>query len=115
MKPFIVNFWKESFGPIIVVMTWLMGASLGLVIWFYSKAEPFVLNNVTYYDCHESWSSNEHEQIYTVCLFLVVFALPLILLIYFYGSICYKLWYHCAPGNANIARDVAQYQAKKKV
>ncbi|XP_046914595.2 prolactin-releasing peptide receptor [Dermatophagoides farinae] len=116
MKPFNVNFWTKSFAPIIIViLTWLTGGCLGLMIWFYSNVEPFVINNVTYYDCREVWSTEQDEQIYTVGLFLSVFALPLLCLIFFYGSICYKLWYHCAPGNANAARDSAQCQAKRKV
>nr|XP_027203077.1 RYamide receptor-like [Dermatophagoides pteronyssinus] len=118
MKPFFgQNVWTKSFAPIIIViLTWLFGCCLGGVIWFYSTIEPFiVINNITYYDCREMWSTDQHEQIYTVGLFIVVFALPLICLIYFYGSICYKLWYHCAPGNANIARDNVQYHAKQKV
>ncbi|KPM10348.1 7 transmembrane receptor (rhodopsin family)-like protein 12 [Sarcoptes scabiei] len=115
VSPFIANFWTKSFAPIIVILTWLAGGTLGLVIWFFSKAEPFTINNVTYYDCRESWSSKHHEQIYTVALFLSVFALPLLCLIYFYGSICLKLWYHLPPGNANAVRDNVQFQAKRKV
>lgn len=115
-RPFIVNFWSKSFAPVVVFLTWLFGFLLSLIIWFSSTAEPFiVIKNITYYDCHENWSNKGNEQIYTVALFLIVFAIPLLCLLFFYGSICLKLWRHSAPGNANIARDAVQSQAKIKV
>lgn len=114
-RPFIKSLWSRSVAPIIVALTWLIGFLLSLVIWFSSKAEELVVGNVTYYDCRENWANPHQEQIYTVTLFLVVFAIPLLILIYVYGSISLTLWSHSAPGNANAVRDGVQSQAKIKV
>ena len=115
-RPFIKSMWSKSFAPIIVALTWLIGFMLSLIMWFSSKAEPFItIDNITYYDCRENWPNKQQEQLYTVALFFVVFALPLLILIYVYGSISLTLWSHSAPGNANAIRDGAQSQAKIKV
>lgn len=115
-KPFILNFWSNSLAKYVVGMTWLFGFLICLVVGFYSKAEPFItIQGITYYDCHETWSSKSGEQVYTVALFLIVFAVPLVCLVFVYGSISIKLWKHSAPGNAHVDRDNAQSNAKIKV
>lgn len=120
-RPFVKNIWSKSFAPIVVSLTWLLGFILSLVIWFFSEATPLITinsadnGNITYYDCRENWGSMTNEQIYTMTLFLIVFAIPLLILIYVYGSITAKLWTHSAPGNRNAARDGAQSRAKRKV
>lgn len=101
--------------PILLLLTWFFGLLLSSVIWFSSVAEPLPINGVTYYVCRENWSSVWSERLYTLVLFVVVFAFPLICLSYVYFSIYRTLSRHSAPGNANAARDYAQTQAKKKV
>ncbi|KAJ6222629.1 hypothetical protein RDWZM_001174 [Blomia tropicalis] len=120
-RPFVKNIWSKSFAPIVVSLTWLLGFILSLVIWFFSEATPLITinsadnGNITFYDCRENWGSMTNEQIYTMTLFLIVFAIPLLILIYVYGSITAKLWTHSAPGNRNAARDGAQSRAKRKI
>lgn len=77
-------------------------------------AEPFQLGNDTYYDCKETWTE-ESGRTYTLAIFTITFALPMIILTYVYGSVAWKMFRHSTPGNADAARDEAQHIAKVKV
>jgi hypothetical protein len=91
-----------------------MAVGLGLVIWFNSVAEPFEWGNKTLYDCKETWSP-EAGRIFTCAIFVITFALPMTILTFAYGSVALKMFRHSAPGNADLARDEAQHNAKMKV
>jgi hypothetical protein len=92
----------------------MLGLALGSVIWYNSVAEPFQVANYTYYDCKETWNE-ESAQSYTLAIFTITFALPMIILTYVYGSVALKMFRHSLPGNADAARDEAQHIAKVKV
>jgi len=77
-------------------------------------AEPFRWGNQTLYDCKETWSP-ESGKIYTCLVFVITFALPMTILTFAYGSVALKMFRHSAPGNADLARDEAQHNAKIKV
>ncbi|XP_054157023.1 RYamide receptor-like [Oppia nitens] len=114
MYPFGTSRWSKSLGPYIVSAIWLLGIGLGSVTWFNSVAEPFVVNNETYYDCRETWTE-QGKRTYTLNIFMITFALPLLVLSYVYGAVGYKMIRHSMPGNADAARDEAQHLAKVKV
>lgn len=106
---------------LIIILIWLVAAALGTFVWFRSKAESWRLSSTsnstsetTLYDCLEAWDSETEEALFTFVLFLAVFALPLGILLFVYGSISYKLWHHSAPGNPHEIRDSAQSKAKIK-
>ncbi|KAG9511266.1 RYamide receptor, partial [Fragariocoptes setiger] len=48
-------------------------------------------------------------------IFLVTFAIPLLLLCYLYSAICMKIWRHQMPGNADANRDFNQQFVRIKV
>lgn len=106
--------FTKSLGPVIVAIIWILGLMLGFVIWYNSAAVPFQFGNETYYECKESWSE-ESGKMYTSVIFVITFALPMLILTYVYGSVAWKMLRHSAPGNADPARDEAQQQAKIKV
>lgn len=113
---------------------WFISKAEGLQLSSNSNASS---ETTTLYDCREAWDSETNDEVsvycqyceyilatemtfsysqalFTTALFLTVFALPLGILLFAYGSISYKLWHHSAPGNPHAIRDSAQSKAKIK-
>lgn len=108
---------NKPLAPTVIALIWLAALSLGLVCYFHSVAEPFTWynNQTVLYDCKEVWSSEEDAKLYTLGVFVVTFAGPMMLLMITYGSIGWKMWKHTMPGNAHFVRDEISLAAKRKV
>jgi len=118
MYPLNSSRWTaKTRGTITVVIIWITAIGLSSVLLVHSKAEKVPYGNGTtyYYDCHEVWPNETTEQIYTMVIFIITFALPMIILTYTYASIGWKMFKHTSPGNADAVRDEAQLVAKQKV
>ncbi|KAI1291842.1 putative G-protein coupled receptor 83 [Halotydeus destructor] len=106
----------KSRGTLTIVLIWMAAIALASVQLIHSKAEKMMYgNNTIYYDCREIWPDDASEKIYTMTVFIITFALPMIILTYTYASIGYKMFMHSTPGNADVVRDEAQLVAKMKV
>jgi hypothetical protein len=68
-----------------------------------------------HWDCGEQWGSKEDGQSYTMVIFSVTFAVPLLSLAFTYTCVGRRLWLRASPGNADPTRDLAQLRAKRKV
>ncbi|XP_054156931.1 substance-P receptor-like isoform X2 [Oppia nitens] len=104
----------KSFGTVIVLIIWFLAIGLGSISFFNSMAEPFEWANSTYYDCKETWTL-ETARAFTLGIFIITFALPILILTFAYGSVGLKMLRHTTPGNADLVRDEAQHSAKLKV
>ena len=104
----------RPFGLLIIGSIWVAAIILGLIHGTHSWAEPILIANETNYYCSEAWTSDQTYH-FTITVFLVTFAVPLILLSFTYGSIVFKIFRHSTPGNADLARDRAQHSSKVKV
>ncbi|CAG2104837.1 unnamed protein product, partial [Medioppia subpectinata] len=104
----------KTFGTVIILIIWAMAIGLGSISWFNSVAEPFQFANKTLYDCKETWSI-ETARTFTLVIFIITFALPIVVLTFAYGSVGMKMLRHTIPGNADLVRDEAQNSAKIKV
>ncbi|XP_053202617.1 neuropeptide Y receptor type 5-like [Panonychus citri] len=115
MNPFSSTNWTKARGKLTVGLIWFLALSLSSVQIIHSKAVPEYFGNETFYICREIWPSPLAERTYTVAIFLITFILPMIILVYTYTCIAWKMLNHISPGNANAARDEAQLEAKMKV
>lgn len=114
LYPLISNRIKRSFGLLTILIVWVCGFTLGFVQWFKTKSSPFLIANETNYDCKETWSEDESRH-FTISVFIITFALPMAILMFVYGSVALRMFYHSTPGNADTARDRAQQNSKIKV
>ncbi|RWS30812.1 putative G-protein coupled receptor 83-like protein, partial [Leptotrombidium deliense] len=115
MYPLTSSRWTKSYALITVGAIWILGISLASVQLIHSKAEEIVYKNVSYYDCHEVWPNQFIEKLYTMAIFVITFALPMLVLSFTYASIGWKMFRHTSPGNADALRDEAQLMQKTKV
>ncbi|CAG2178488.1 unnamed protein product, partial [Oppiella nova] len=104
----------KTFGTVIIIIIWALAIGLGSISWYNSVAEPFQFANKTLYDCKETWSMDT-ARTFTLAIFIITFALPILVLTYAYGSVGLKMLRHTIPGNADLVRDEAQNSAKIKV
>ncbi|XP_033606134.1 gastrin/cholecystokinin type B receptor isoform X3 [Cryptotermes secundus] len=68
-----------------------------------------------HWECGEQWSSIEDGQTYTMLIFSVTFAVPLLSLAFTYTCVGRRLWLRASPGNADPTRDLTQLRAKRKI
>ncbi|XP_074601757.1 RYamide receptor-like isoform X2 [Brevipalpus obovatus] len=116
MNPLNCARWTKARSRLIVIFIWIVGTALSSSQLMVSKAMPATgSDNSTIYQCRELWESVWAERTYTAIIFCITFALPMSILMFTYSSIGWKMLHHTTPGNANTARDIAQFEAKMKV
>src|SRR5437867_1337893 len=111
MYPLSSTKLTKSRSIITLSLIWIFGIALSLVHAGHTASNPFPWGNETYHDCKETWEP-EIGRIYTGAIFTITFALPMCILIFAYVSIGWKMYKHSIPGNADVARDEAQFIAK---
>jgi len=112
--PFRSQLWIKTHKLIIISIIWLLGVLVGSSQLIKSRALLFYYGGSPYYDCREEWS-DEEGKIYTLFLFCITFALPVIILIYVYSMIGWHIMRHDIPGNPDLQRDEAHLITKIKV
>lgn len=116
MYPLSSSRWTKSRGALTIGFIWTLAIALSSVQLLHSEAiETAYGNGTTYFDCREVWPDEYSEKMYTMAIFIITFALPMIILTYTYASIGWKMFKHTSPGNADAVRDGAQLVAKMKV
>jgi hypothetical protein len=82
---------------------------------YYSRAVSFNCSGLALYDCKEEWEDELESKIYTVILFVITFIVPLISLIFLYGSIGIKTFKKTKLGETPSSKEIARYRRKIKV
>ena len=65
--------------------------------------------------CQEIWETETMRKVYTVCLFVITYVIPLTILAITYSIVGILLWKRTAPGNRDHTRDMHQLRSKRKV
>ena len=65
--------------------------------------------------CGEIWSDEIQRKYYTVCVFVITYVVPLVILSITYTIVGILLWKRTTPGNRDHARDMQQLRSKRKV
>ncbi|XP_070544242.1 substance-P receptor-like [Ptychodera flava] len=103
---------------IVVVIVWVVAILINVPIAIYSIYEEHVWDDGVYQSfCYEDleWESSRKEDVYTMCLFILVYILPLGIMLFAYLSIGRKLWITRAPGERIESTTVTQDKLKRKV
>jgi hypothetical protein len=98
----------------VISIIWLLGVIVGSSQLIKSRAIPFSYGDDHYYDCREEWSQ-VNGKIYTLFIFCLTFAFPVIALICVYLRIGLHIMNHVIPGNPDPNRDEAHFTTKIKV
>ncbi|XP_068229236.1 prolactin-releasing peptide receptor-like [Palaemon carinicauda] len=112
------NRWTKSRSRYVIGGIWVFSLVISLASLVISDTQRFDWDGEWYYECKENWphTPNEvYEKTYTVLLFVLTFALPVIGLGYTYLSIVGMMCSYKMPGNAEPSRDQQHLQAKVKV
>ena len=67
------------------------------------------------HECRRSWSNDHVRTIFHIGLFILLYALPLVIMTVLYILICRKLWLRKIPGNASQRSQAAVELSKRKV
>ncbi len=105
--------WLRSHKLFVISILWFCGICFGSAQLFQTRAVRFEYDNNIYYDCREIWDVSS-GRIYTIVIFVVTFAAPVIILIFVYATIAYHILRHVIPGNPDCLRDENQVNRKIK-
>ncbi|XP_061167310.1 neuropeptide Y receptor type 5-like [Saccostrea echinata] len=95
----------------VIGVIWFSAFSLASVQFFVGRAQK----NGDIYKCIEVWPTPESRKIYTVCLFLCTYIIPLFILSITYSIVGILLWKRTAPGNKDQTRDLHRLRSKIKI
>lgn len=116
--------------PLKRLMTVTKAKVMMMIIWVIALAVTIPLVVVTKvfeeannkYYCYEDWSgvfqefgANEMESSYTIVLFIILYAVPLVVITILYGAVIRRIWKRKIPGQATRNGRKVQQRTKKKV
>uniref|UniRef100_K1Q7L6 Neuropeptide Y receptor n=1 Tax=Magallana gigas TaxID=29159 RepID=K1Q7L6_MAGGI len=102
---------SKSRTKLVLLFIWLMSLILACMVAPVGKVKL----DGERYQCQEVWPSSRHNQIFTILIFVLTYALPLLVLIISYSIVGIFLWRRTSPGNRDHVRDLMQLRAKVKV
>ena len=85
------NVWLSTQCNVILISSWIIGSLLSSVSFYNTTTISFQWENETYYDCRGAELDEHWTKVYTTSIFILTFALPLIIQTYSYGAIGRKL------------------------
>ncbi|GFG30044.1 hypothetical protein Cfor_12342, partial [Coptotermes formosanus] len=100
---------------LILASIWVAAVLISGVQLRVARSERFKYGGEWHWECKEQWDSVEDGQTYTMVIFCVTFAVPLLSLAFTYTCVGRRLWLRSSPGNADPTRDLAQLRAKRKI
>uniref|UniRef100_K1QAF8 Neuropeptide FF receptor 1 n=1 Tax=Magallana gigas TaxID=29159 RepID=K1QAF8_MAGGI len=95
----------------VITVIWFCAFSLASVQFFVGRAQK----HGDIYKCVEVWPTPGSRKIYTVCLFLFTYIIPLLILAITYAIVGILLWKRTAPGNKDQTRDLHRLRSKIKL
>nr|XP_002742108.1 PREDICTED: neuropeptide FF receptor 1-like [Saccoglossus kowalevskii] len=111
--------WRETKARTCVVailVVWAASFSINLPLFLVMDYEEFVWDDgVSQNICWEHWPSGEWQRRYSVALFIFTYILPLVIMIFAYGSIGRKLWTKKGPSAKRKDSSNAKEKAKRKL
>ncbi|XP_071550639.1 prolactin-releasing peptide receptor-like isoform X2 [Panulirus ornatus] len=110
--------WTKSRARLVIGGIWVFSVVISIVPLVVSDSERYDWDGEWYYECKENWPTTQnelYEKTYTVALFVLTFALPVLGLGYTYLSIVGMMCSYRIPGNAEPSRDQQHFHAKVKV
>ncbi|XP_022317050.2 substance-K receptor-like [Crassostrea virginica] len=102
---------SKSRTKLVLLLIWLMSLILACMVAPVGKVQ---LDQGSY-QCQEVWPSHKHNLTFTILIFLLTYALPLLVLMISYSIVGIFLWKRTSPGNRDHVRDLMQLRAKVKV
>lgn len=109
---------------VIIVVVWLLAIAImcpSAIMLTVGRVEDHYMvlidgKNTTYplYVCYEAWSHSSMRKVYTTILFVHIYLVPLMLILFMYGSICLKLCHSTAPITQNLTCPVKANGTPKK-
>ncbi|ELW62625.1 pyroglutamylated RF-amide peptide receptor [Tupaia chinensis] len=110
---------RRAFAMLGVV--WLVAVIVGSPMWQVQRLEMKydLLYEKEHACCLEGWSSPMNQKIYTTCILVVLFLLPLLLMLILYSKIGYELWVKKRVGDGSVLRtthgkEISKIARKKK-
>ncbi|XP_077999685.1 substance-P receptor-like [Glandiceps talaboti] len=103
---------------IVVLIVWVLAILINIPILVYTYYEDYTWDDgVRQIFCMEdiNWSDSLNEDIYTLSLFILTYALPLGIMLFAYFSIGRKLWIARIPGERIESTTATQDKTKRKV
>ena len=95
----------------VIAVIWFCAFSLASVQFFVGRAQQ--VGDLV--KCVEVWPTPGSRKIYTVCIFLFTYIIPLLILAITYSIVGILLWKRTAPGNKDQIRDLHRLRSKIKV
>ncbi|KAK3107473.1 hypothetical protein FSP39_015343 [Pinctada imbricata] len=103
---------SKSRTKFVIATIWVFSLAVSLVVVPVARVQKVGINNVA---CNEFWPDITHKQVYTMAIFLLTYAIPLIILTISYSVVGFLLWKRTSPGNRDHVRDLLQLKSKIKV
>lgn len=102
---------SKSRTKLVLLFIWLMSLILACMVAPVGRVQ----HDNGRYLCQEVWPSHKHNQTFTILIFILTYALPLLVLMISYSIVGIILWKRTSPGNRDHVRDLLQLRAKVKV
>lgn len=102
----------------VIAVIWMLSLAVPLPIAIMSRIEEQTDRfnaSVVRYICKEKWPQLQHRYIYSLCLMILQYFLPLFVLMFTYSSIAVVIWVKKMPGEAENNRDQRMAASKRKV
>ncbi|KAL3876250.1 hypothetical protein ACJMK2_034118 [Sinanodonta woodiana] len=89
--------WKIA--KVIVCIIWLISGVIMLPWLLYHEQEKYIDTGIqTFYICTQRWPDKEGPRMFFVAIFILCYAIPLLLIILCYSLIAVRVWNRNAPG-----------------
>ncbi|ELT96089.1 hypothetical protein CAPTEDRAFT_195613 [Capitella teleta] len=102
----------------VIAVIWMLSLAVPLPIAIMSRIEEQTDRfnaSVVRYICKEKWPQLQHRYIYSLCLMILQYFLPLFVLMFTYSSIAVVIWVKKMPGEAENNRDQRMAASKRKM
>ncbi|KAK6169374.1 hypothetical protein SNE40_020440 [Patella caerulea] len=100
---------------IIIAFVWFLAFCIPLPTALYSKAHKYVDYPTAPEFCEEIWTNGTVRYTYSICILLLQYFIPLVVLAFTYGRIIFVMCIKKPPGEAVSTRDRIMAESKRKV
>lgn len=91
--------WVKQHRTLILILVWTLGTLIGMSQLAVSETSTFVHDHQRYTSCGERWPPESLAgQLYTLFIFVLTFALPMLVLCVVYTTMGCRLLRHKVPG-----------------
>lgn len=98
-----------------IVMIWTLSILIPLPTALKARATKYVNHTSAPEYCIEKWEKKDIHLLFGITILTLQYFLPLLILIFTYGSIIVVMWVKKTPGEAESTRDHRMKESKKKI